>query len=86
MVIGCLHLATTNRHQSIAFPVLGTGKLGYPGNEAAKGMLEPIIDYAQKVPNSSIRVVKIVIYHQDFAVQKVGFRYINVAVCLQILM
>ena len=64
-------MASNNNHQSIAFPALGTGNLRYPGDEVAKAMIEAVIEYTEKNPNSSIKDVKIVIYHLDHGTQKV---------------
>ena len=67
----CLTMASNNNHQSIAFPALGTGNLRYPGDEVAKAMIEAVIEYTEKNPNSSIKDVKIVIYSQDVSTQQV---------------
>ena len=50
---------------------MGTGNLRYPGDEVAKAMIEAVIEYTEKNPNSSIKDVKIVIYHLDHGTQKV---------------
>ena len=64
--------AAINGHQSIAFPVLGVGNLGYPVDEVAKGMIEAVIEYTERNPNSSITDVKIVIFHLDSKAQTVS--------------
>ena len=77
----CLTMASNNNHQSIAFPALGTGNLSYPGDAVSKAMIESVIEYVQKNSNSSIKKVKIVIFHGDRIVQQVllplifGFMY-----------
>ena len=71
----CLNQAATAEHTSIAFPALGTGNLGYPEQNVAKCMMDIVIDYAEKNPQSSIRDVKIVIFHQDQRTQQVGIPY-----------
>ena len=65
-------MAAANSHQSIAFPVLGVGNLGYPVDEVAKGMIEAMIEYTEGNPTSSIRDVKIVIFHRNTAGLKVS--------------
>ena len=69
-------MAATNGHQSIAFPALGTGNLKYPADEVAKAMIEAMIEYTQKNPNSCIKDVKIVIYSQDVQTQQVRQTFI----------
>ena len=66
-------MAAANSHQSIAFPVLGVGNLGYPVDEVAKGMIEAMIEYTEGNSTSSISDVKIVIFHRNTTAQKVSF-------------
>lgn len=70
----CLNQAATFGHTSIAFPALGTGNLQYPEQNVAQSMIETVIRYAEKYPNSSITDVKIVIYHLDQKTQMVCSR------------
>ena len=65
VVAKCLDEATNSEYQSTAFPALGTGNLGYPAREVAKCMIEAVIDHVEKNPNSSMKLVKIVIFHKD---------------------
>ena len=67
----CLQKAQTKGYQSIAFPALGTGKLGYPADEVAKAMLQAAIEYAEKNADGSVTTVKIVIFHTDTIIQQV---------------
>lgn len=66
----CLTKAAANGYQSIAFPALGTGNLRYPEGDVAQAMIEAVIEYAEENPNSSLKDVKIVIYHLDHKTQK----------------
>lgn len=40
-------MAVANGHNSISFPAIGTGHLGFPKQEAAYIMLEAVADFAQ---------------------------------------
>ena len=72
IVTKCLEKAAIYGHQSIAFPVLGVGNLGYPVDAVAKGMIEAMIEYTEGNPNSSITDIKIVIFHRDTTAQEVS--------------
>lgn len=77
IVVECLTQAATNGHQSIAFPALGTGNLGYPEKAVAKTIIEAVTKYAEKNPNTSVKDVKIVIFHSDIKTQKVPFSLVS---------
>ena len=71
-VTECLILATKNRHTSIAFPSLGTGKLGYPVDQVAKQMFTCVENYSVSTPKSSVKEVIFVVYDQDHKSIKVS--------------
>ena len=52
---------------SIAFPVIGTGKLNFPPNDASRIMLEETIGFCQANPSSTLREIRFVVYQQDQA-------------------
>ena len=58
----CLEETNVWNCQSVVFPALGTGNLGYPPAEVAKCMIQTVIDFVGKNPHSSIKLVKILIY------------------------
>lgn len=57
--------ATTNGKQSIAFPAIGTGILGFPQKEAARIFFKKTKSFARKTPNSSLKEVAFVLFHKD---------------------
>ncbi|XP_071133739.1 protein mono-ADP-ribosyltransferase PARP14-like [Mytilus edulis] len=61
----CLNVSTKKQHKSIAFPSLGTGKLGYPVDQVAKHMFSCIESFTESAPRSTIIEVLIVVYDQD---------------------
>lgn len=61
----CLNVSTKKQHKSIAFPSLGTGKLGYPVDQVAKHMFSCIESFTESAPRSTITEILIVVYHQD---------------------
>ncbi|XP_046342281.2 protein mono-ADP-ribosyltransferase PARP14-like isoform X2 [Haliotis rufescens] len=74
LIRDCLQEAHSKRYQSIAFPALGTGNLGYPRDVVAKTMMETVEQFGQDNPGSSLQEVKIVVYHKDTAATK-AFQY-----------
>ncbi|XP_076464939.1 protein mono-ADP-ribosyltransferase PARP14-like [Babylonia areolata] len=61
----CLSEASKQRYTSLAFPVLGTGNLGFPADVVATIMLETIHQFEQEVPSTSLQDVRIVVYPSD---------------------
>ncbi|XP_061170810.1 protein mono-ADP-ribosyltransferase PARP14-like [Saccostrea echinata] len=61
----CLRIADTNQMSSIAFPALGTGRLGYPPELAAKTMFKCCREFHSKNRDSSLKEIFFVIYHKD---------------------
>ena len=71
-VIDCLGLANQRGYTSLAFPVLGTGNLGYPYDVVAQTMLGAVDQFYQTSPSTSLREVKIVVYQADKHIFKVS--------------
>lgn len=72
MVMGCLRMAASRKHRSIAFPALGTGVLEYPEGDVAKAMIEAMVEYAENNPHTPITDVKIILYSGNKLIQKVS--------------
>ncbi|XP_053394612.1 protein mono-ADP-ribosyltransferase PARP14-like [Mercenaria mercenaria] len=66
----CLNGAHQQKVGSIVFPAIGTGKLGYPKDVVAKEMITSIATFSNDNQQSTIKEVRIVIYHEDFATIK----------------
>ena len=52
---------------SIAFPVIGTGKFGFPHTTASNIMLQEAVQFCQTNQSSSIKDVRFVVYKKDQA-------------------
>ena len=76
VVCKCLDEATQREYQSVAFPALGTGKLGFQPKEVARCMIETMVDYVEKHPDSSIQLIEIVIYHNDVLALQVRIKFV----------
>jgi len=63
-LVRCLEYVNQKGYKSVAFPVIGTGNLGYPWKLVAKTMLDTVEDFGRKHP-TSIKAVKIVVFHKD---------------------
>ena len=50
---------------SIAFPVIGTGKLSFPPHEASRIVLDEAVKFCQDNPHSSVKDIRFVLYHGD---------------------
>ena len=61
----CLYQADNLNVKSIAFPKLGSHKLGYPCSDVAKMMHLSIVKYFQDHPHTHIKNVTIVIHSLD---------------------
>ncbi|XP_062573462.1 protein mono-ADP-ribosyltransferase PARP14-like [Saccostrea cucullata] len=61
-VMKCLEKASEMQASTIAFPVLGTGSLGYPSSDSTAAIVQNIIDFAAKNPRSTLEKVIIVIF------------------------
>ena len=63
----CLQTGEQLGGTSIAFPVIGTGNLNFPPNDASRIMLEETIGFCQANPSSILREIRFVVYQQDQA-------------------
>lgn len=59
--------ADKKKASTIAFPALGTGNNNFPPNEAARIMLQTILDYEKTTSLRHLQTVKIVVYHPELA-------------------
>ena len=75
----CLEEASRKRARSIVFPTLGTGKLGYPGNQVASTMFSVISKWLQDHRDSSVKEVQIIVFSKDNETLQVRYVF---AVCL----
>nr|KAG5698672.1 hypothetical protein BaRGS_022560 [Batillaria attramentaria] len=65
VMIKCLIQASNNQYTSLAFPALGTGNLNYPRDTVARVMFRVVREFEQAMPTTSLRSVRIVVYHKD---------------------
>ena len=63
----CLQKGEELRAKSIAFPVIGTGNLGFPRDAASRIMLEETINFCQANPGSKVQDIRFVVFKQDQA-------------------
>ncbi|XP_062604645.1 protein mono-ADP-ribosyltransferase PARP14-like [Saccostrea cucullata] len=61
----CLRLADMNQMSSIAFPALGTGRLGYPPEQAAKTMFRCCREFHSRNRDTSLKEILFVIFYKD---------------------
>lgn len=71
MVRKCLEKADEMRMESIAFPALGTGNLGYNRRDVADALFEEVKKYESEVKIGSLNRVCCVIYEGDIDAIKV---------------
>ena len=64
-VAACLKRAEKLKLNSIAFPAIGTGILGYSLEEAAQGISSSIIAFGQKTNPVYVRRVRIIIFQKE---------------------
>ena len=64
----CMTKADEVNAQSIAFPALGTGNLGYSSSDVARSMFAAVESYARRHPNTLINLVTFVIFETDVRV------------------
>lgn len=50
---------------SIAFPAMGTGKLGYPRDMVAEEMCNSVLNFSKENPDTSLKQVLFVVYEKD---------------------
>lgn len=56
---------------SIAFPAMGTGKLGYPRDMVAEEMCNSVLNFSKENLNTSLKKVLFVVYEKDTPAIKV---------------
>ena len=61
----CLDEANKKGFRSIAFPTLGTGRLGYPSDKVASIMFPLIGQWLKDGHHRSIKEVQIIVYPKD---------------------
>ena len=64
-IAACLKRAEKLKLNSIAFPAIGTGTLGYSLEEAAQGICGSIIAFGQKTNPVHVKRVRIIIFQQE---------------------
>ena len=63
-IFTCLNKAEERKHQSIAFPAIGTGVGGYPTAIAAKGMVKALHKFISMEPRH-MRRIRVVLFQQQ---------------------
>ena len=61
----CLQKGEELRMGSIAFPVIGTGKLKFPPNTASRIMLEEVFSFSEANGYSSLKDIRFIVYQHD---------------------
>uniref|UniRef100_A0A8W8ISW0 Poly [ADP-ribose] polymerase 14 n=1 Tax=Magallana gigas TaxID=29159 RepID=A0A8W8ISW0_MAGGI len=64
-VNNCLQMADKNLMSSIAFPAVGTGRLGYPRDLAARTMFKCCRDFLRQKSSTTLKKIIFVVYHED---------------------
>ena len=64
-VTKCLDKASKLKCSSIAFPVIGTGRLGYPPDLVASRMFRAVSDFKKKQKKTALTDVGFVVYPED---------------------
>ena len=64
VIFACLQQAELSQLTSIAFPAIGTGGLGYDVDVAAQFICQPVIQFAQSLPNY-VKNIRFVIFQRD---------------------
>lgn len=63
-ILACLQKAEKGKHQSIAFPAIGTGVSRYPPNRAANGMVQALQRFISSRPQH-LRMIRVVLFQQE---------------------
>ena len=61
----CLKECNSRGKQSIAFPAIGTGVLGFPHAQAAKIFFEEAKQFGKRISNCSIKEISFVVFNKD---------------------
>ena len=64
-IFTCLNKAEERKHQSIAFPAIGTGVSGYPTAKTAKGMVKALQKFISKKPIRYMKRIRVVLFQQQ---------------------
>jgi O-acetyl-ADP-ribose deacetylase (regulator of RNase III) len=62
---GSLNLANRLGVASIAFPALSTGIFGFPKEKAAQVIITGILNFIEKAPTSSLKLIRLVLFDQE---------------------
>lgn len=65
-----LQIAIAKGYKSLAIPALGTGYLNFPKNISARCMYDAVLEWVNKTPLSSIKLVRFVMYSKDTEAQQ----------------
>ncbi|XP_045188998.2 protein mono-ADP-ribosyltransferase PARP14-like isoform X2 [Mercenaria mercenaria] len=65
LIMNCLDEAQRHNCQSIAFPAIGTGSLGFPRHVVAEEMFKAITKFQAKYSQSRIKDVRFIVYQMD---------------------
>ncbi|KAL5021672.1 hypothetical protein ScPMuIL_000827 [Solemya velum] len=66
-MVQCLEIAEQAKYQTIAFPVIGTGYLKFPGQRVANIMFNAVDVFDSKRPQTCVKAVHFVVYPRDQA-------------------
>lgn len=61
----CLKTAENSSYQTIIFPAMGTGQLGYPKDKVAEMMYQTVIDFDRKCAGTQVKEIKFICYPGD---------------------
>ena len=67
IVQNCLTQSQSCDMKFVAFPAIGTGTLGFPHDVTAKICFEECKEIDNKNPNTCLKDIQFVVYHQDQA-------------------
>ncbi|XP_071112947.1 protein mono-ADP-ribosyltransferase PARP14-like isoform X2 [Haliotis cracherodii] len=70
LVKRCLEEADTKDYQSVAFPALGTGKLGFPADVSASLMFKAVSSFLKEHPGTSVQAIYFIVHPKDTPVKK----------------
>ncbi|XP_046570910.1 protein mono-ADP-ribosyltransferase PARP14-like [Haliotis rubra] len=70
LVKRCLEKADVHGYLSVAFPALGTGKLGFPADISASLMFKVASKFLEEHPGTSVQTIYFIVHHKDIPVKK----------------
>lgn len=73
----CLNTAEASSMDSISFPAIGTGNLGYPKDLVASLMLNEILAFSQEKKPEHLKEVVIIIFPRDELTMQVKTKTIS---------